>query len=106
MTHARHGISPLRSAPRLREWPLTLVLLGTVTGLAMLLADRHGFRPGATVLGATFVGAGLLRAGLPEAMAGLLAVRSRAADVLTLAMLGLAIIVLAGLVPSHLPAQP
>ena len=106
MTHARHGHSRVRRERRFDEWPLALVLLGCAVAMGLLLVDRHGFRPGATVLGATFGGAALLRAGLPEAMAGLLAVRSRAADVVMLGLLGVAIIVLAGLVPSHLAPQP
>lgn len=80
-----------------RQWPLLLVLAVTGAGLAVV-ADNH-FRRG-TVLFALGVCLGAaLRAVLPESRAGLLRVRSKPIDVLTLGALGFFTLVLALVIP-------
>lgn len=80
-----------------KQWPLLLVLAVVGTSLA-IVADNH-FRRG-TVLFALGVCLGaVLRGVLPESRAGLLRVRSKILDVLTLGALGLITLVLALVVP-------
>jgi hypothetical protein len=79
------------------EWPLALVLLTIGAGLAVV-ADNH-FKRGTVLFAGGVCLAALLRALLPNARIGLLAVRSRGLDVITLAALGTATVVVAVLVP-------
>lgn len=81
------------------EWPLIVVSAGAAVGLLLLVIGVGGFRPGATVIGLSIGLAALLRAALSEERAGLLAVRARGTDVVLLASLGIAIVVLATVVP-------
>jgi Protein of unknown function (DUF3017) len=83
--------------PRVREWPITLVLLCVATGLAVVLSNH--FRRGSVVISAALLLAALLRLVLPPRRAGLLAVRSRFFDVVVLATLGLAMFATAVVVP-------
>jgi hypothetical protein len=92
------SVAPRRRTVRLPEWPLALVLLGVATGLAVVAADS--FRAGTVVIGCSVVLAMVLRAVLSERRAGLLAVRSKVVDVLTLGVLGCALTVLALVVPT------
>lgn len=79
-----------------RQWPILAVIAGVVIGL--IITATGSFRPGTLVAGsALLLGAGL-RWGLTNV--GMLAVRSRFTDVITYAVLGLGIILLA------LMAQP
>jgi hypothetical protein len=80
-----------------RQWPLLIVLGGAVTGLGIVGLD--GFRPGCTLLGASVLFAAFARAVLPIRRVGLLVVRSRPFDVLVLAAMGAALVVLAAVVP-------
>jgi Protein of unknown function (DUF3017) len=73
------------------------VLLLVVVGVLLML-NQHVKR-GTAVLGGALLVAGLLRAVLPTRDIGLLAVRSRAFDVLTTGALGAAIVVLTVVVP-------
>jgi hypothetical protein len=79
-----------------RQWPILAVIAGTVIGL--IVTATGAFRPGTLIVGAAL----LLGAGLRWGMTnvGMLAVRSRFTDVITYAVLGLAIMLLA------LMAQP
>ncbi|MFI0898809.1 DUF3017 domain-containing protein [Streptomyces sp. NPDC020983] len=79
-----------------RQWPILVVLAGIVAGLVTTAADA--FRAGAITVGVALLLGGVLRWTLPSV--GMLAVRSRFTDVITYAVLGLAIILLA------LMAQP
>ncbi|MCF8526491.1 MAG: DUF3017 domain-containing protein [Candidatus Nanopelagicales bacterium] len=87
--HRSHGI--------LRQWPITLVLAGVA--LAMILIALDSFRRGSVVLSASVLLAAFLRLLLPEGDAGLLAVRSKKIDVITLGLLGLGVTVFTFWVP-------
>jgi hypothetical protein len=80
------------------DWPFALVCVGVLVGLAVVvLLDR--FRRGTLVMaGAVLLGA-WLRVLLPEEQLGLLRVRGRAFDVVTLLALGLGLSVVALVVP-------
>ena len=79
------------------QWPLALVLLGVAAGLAIVALGP--FRAGSVVIGAAVLFGTFLRALLPERTAGLLVVRSRSVDVTVMGGLGLALTVLAFIVP-------
>ena len=79
------------------EWPLGLVLVGVLTRLA-IISTGH-WRRGSFAFGAAVVGGAVLRAVLPPRMAGLLVVRSRWFDVTLTLVTGVAIMVLALIVP-------
>jgi hypothetical protein len=75
------------AGPKVREWPITLVLLCVAAGFAVVLSNH--FRRGSVVISGALLLAALLRMLLPTRRAGLLAVRSRAFDVAVLSTLGL-----------------
>lgn len=79
-----------------RQWPILLVIVGTVAGLIVTAAGP--FRAGTLVVGTSLLLAGVLRWTLRSV--GMLAVRSRFTDVTTYAVLGLVIVLLS------LMAQP
>lgn len=81
-----------------REWPITVVLLGVAIGLVVAVLAE--FRSGTVLLAASVVFAAWLRLMLPDERAGVLKVRSRLIDVAVLAGLGLALTILALVVPS------
>jgi hypothetical protein len=91
------AVAPRRRPRRLGEWPLGVVLLGVVTGL--LVVANNSFRAGTVLVGSSVVLATVLRAVLSERRAGLLVVRSRWVDVLTLGTFGIGLTVLALVVP-------
>lgn len=80
-----------------RQWPLLVVLACVVVGVVMVF-ELH-WKRGAMVIGGAAGLAGLLRLVLPEETAGLLVVRSKFWDVLITGAGGLAIVILALLVP-------
>jgi Protein of unknown function (DUF3017) len=80
-----------------REWAITLELLVAAVGL-VVIGDRR-FRPGCIILGAALLLGALLRATLPERSVGLLRLRSRLIDVVTMLVLGSLTIALALAVP-------
>ncbi|MBA3618097.1 MAG: DUF3017 domain-containing protein [Acidothermales bacterium] len=82
---------------RVREWPLLLVLAVAATGL--VIAALANFRTGSLVVAIALLLAAALRVVLPQRDAGLLAVRRRSVDVLTLGLLGTALGFLAFVVP-------
>ena len=82
-----------------RQWPLLLVLGGAATALISVALD--GFRFGCTMLGASVGFAAVARAVLPARRVGLLVVRSRAFDVMVLAAMGAALVVLAAVTPGQ-----
>ena len=82
---------------RLGQWPIVLVLAGVVVSL-VVVALGH-FRRGSVLLAGTVVLALFLRLLLRDDEAGMLAVRSKTLDVVTLAVLGAALGVLAFAVP-------
>jgi hypothetical protein len=79
-----------------RQWPILLVLAGTVIGL--LITATGAFRAGTIVVGTALLVGAVLRWTMTAV--GMLAVRSRFTDVITYGVLGLAIVLLA------LMAQP
>ncbi|MFJ1650673.1 DUF3017 domain-containing protein [Streptomyces sp. NPDC088337] len=79
-----------------RQWPL-LAVLGTV-GLGLLVTALDAFRVGLLLIGLALLGGAALRWFLPRV--GMLAVRSRFTDIVTFAVLGCTIVLLA------LMAQP
>jgi hypothetical protein len=80
------------------QWPLGLVLLCVAGGLAVIAVG--GFRAGSVIVAAALVFAAFLRALLPEEVVGMLAIRRRSTDVLTMALFGLTLAVVAFLVPA------
>ena len=92
------AVFPRAQPRRLGEWPLGLVLLGVAAGLAVLAFGS--FRVGTVLVGASVLAGGALRAVLPARAAGLLVVRSRIVDVITLVVLGGALVALALVVPA------
>ncbi|PSL04673.1 Protein of unknown function (DUF3017) [Haloactinopolyspora alba] len=69
-----------------RQWPLLLVLAVIAVGIG-IVADDH-FRRGTFIIAGGVCLAAFLRAVLPNGRAGLLNVRSRFLDILTLGFLG------------------
>ena len=86
-----------RAQPILAQWPLIVVLLIVVVSFVLVAADE--FRIGSVVLAAGVITAFVLRVVLPDARAGLLAVRSRGVDLLVLGLLGGGLLVFALWVP-------
>ena len=94
-------VVPLRPAAKrnwLSEWPITLVLTGVA--IAMILIALDYFRRGSIVLSASVLLAAFLRLLLPDPDAGMLVVRSRRIDVLTLAVLGVGLTIFTFWVPA------
>ena len=89
---------PIRGGWVGRQWPLLAVLGGGVIGLSAVALDH--FRSGCLILGVSVLLAALARLVLPARRVGLLVVRSRAFDVLVLASMGTALVVLAVVVPT------
>lgn len=87
------------AARGLTQWPMMLVL--AVVGVGMVLAELHHWRRGSFVIGGAMLLAAFLRAVLPDRLAGLLVVRSKWLDLIAMISLGVAICVLALLVPGR-----
>ena len=66
--------------------PLAIVL--TAAGVGLIVVALHHFRWGNLILGGSLLLAALMRLVLPTRRAGLLAVRSRFTDALTMSLLG------------------
>jgi hypothetical protein len=77
----------------LREWPLLLVIVVIGTGLGVIA--MHHFRWGSLAIAGGTIAAACLRSVLPARRIGLLAVRGRVVDVLTMGSIGIALTVLA-----------
>lgn len=92
-----HPIRPRQPRRWLWRLPITLVLV--CVGVSVALVAFGHFRIGAVSLGGSVLLATLLRAVLPDPYAGMLAVRSRWTDVITLGVLGVALVVFAVWVP-------
>lgn len=93
-------VVPIRRPSRrgwLRQWPITIVLVGVA--VAMLLIALDYFRRGSIVLSAAVLLAAFLRLLLPDEDAGMLVVRSRKVDVITLGVLGVGLTVFTFWVP-------
>ena len=79
------------------QWPLALVLLGLAAGLVVL--SFYDFRVGSILLGVAIIFGGALRLVLPRDRAGLLAIRGRPIDLLTMFGLGITLTTVAVLIP-------
>ncbi len=95
---SRHDASP--AARSMRQWPLLVVAGGVLAGLGIAYVGESSWRLGGLVIGVSVVLGAVLRMALPNREAGLLQVRSKAFDVTVLAFTGVAIIVLALVVPN------
>lgn len=73
-----------------RQWPLLAVCGGVLVGLLVTIGE---FRAGCLIIGLSLLGGGVLRRVLPSV--GMLAVRSRFTDMVTYAVLGFTIVLLA-----------
>ena len=89
---------PIRGGWVGRQWPLLTVLGGGVVALTAIGLDH--FRSGSLLLSMSVLFAALARAVLPARRVGLLVVRSRPFDVLVLLAMGVALLVLAIVVPA------
>ena len=87
---------PAEELPQ-NPWPLGVAAVVALGGLAVVAIGE--WRSGAVLVGSAVALAALLRLVLPERMAGLLVIRRRWIDVVGLAGLAAAIIVLAFVVP-------
>lgn len=81
-----------------QEWPVTLVLVGVCFSLAVVGSEH--FRRGTVLLSLTVLLACALRVLLPSRSAGLLAVRSKLADVATLGSLAMVLFTLCAVIPA------
>ena len=79
------------------EWPLVSVLAVCTAGVLVVLSEH--FRRGTVLFAGGLVLAAGLRALLPSESAGLLVVRGRVVDVITLTALGLGVLLAALVVP-------
>jgi len=75
------------------------VVVTTVIGLAIVALGS--WRVGVGICGGGLVAAGAGRAVIPEKTSGLLRVRRRATDVIIMLTLGIALVVLAAIVPDQ-----
>ena len=84
--------------PRTVGGAVYLLMLGaTLTGLAMVVLDR--WRSGLTVVGAGLLSGAVARLVIRDQDAGMLGIRRKLVDVLTLVLLGVALVVLAAVIP-------
>lgn len=98
---APDNVVPLRPAAKrnpFAQWPIVLVLTGVAIAMVMIALDY--FRRGSIVLSASVLLAAFLRLLLPEDDAGLLVVRSRRVDVVTLLVLGIGLTIFTFWVPA------
>jgi len=90
----RDGASVARALRALAaEWPFALVF--TTASIAVILVSLGGLKHGLALLAASLLLGSALRFVLSPARAGLLAVRRRGVDVVTMALLGLLLLMLA-----------
>jgi len=94
---AVEAVVPVEPAVRrtgaLHELPLALVISGVAVGLVVIAL--HHFRWGNLVIAGSLLAGALLRLVLPTRRAGLLAVRARLTDVVTMLVMGVGLLVLA-----------
>ena len=87
-----------RSLP---QWPLLIVVAGVLLGLGVAWIGPNTWRLGCLVIGSALGIGAVMRIALPDREAGLLQVRSRAFDIMVLAVGGAAIIAWALAVPGR-----
>lgn len=94
---SRRSPRPVISRVVASEWPLVTVLAVCAAGVLVVLSEH--FRRGTVLFAGGLVLAAGLRALLPSESAGLLVVRGRLVDVITLTALGLGVLLAALVVP-------
>ncbi len=94
MTEDRRDLSDRRRKQgRFTQLPFTAVLL--VVAVAALRIFQYHWREGTALIGAALLLAAVLRAVLPTARAGLLAIRGRVVDIVTFTALAAAVLYVA-----------
>lgn len=78
----------------LGQWPILLVMAIFIAAYSLVVTDF--WRRGALTIGIGVCTAAILRLALPEDRAGLLVVRSKVIDVVTMALVGVAMLYIAG----------
>jgi hypothetical protein len=95
-----HSIAPRK--PRTVGGAVYLtVLVATLLGVGLVVLDR--WRLGLTVVGGAMLCGAVARLVIRQDDAGMLGLRRKVVDVLTLASLGGALVVLAGVIPDQRP---
>ena len=84
----------------LRQWPLLVVAAGVAAGLLVAWLGESTWRLGCLLIGAALLVGAVERIVLPDREAGLLQVRGKAFDVAVLGLMGVAVLVLAVVVPA------
>ena len=87
------------AAPQQRPWPLLVVVAGVALGLLVSVLGDSTWRLGSVLVGLALLVGAVERLVLSDQAAGLLQVRGKGFDVAVLALFGLAVVVLALLVP-------
>lgn len=82
-----------------RPWPLLVVVAGVALGLGLSVVGQTTWRAGSVVVGASLLVGAVERLVLSDRAAGLLQVRAKAFDVALLGLAGVAVVVLALVVP-------
>jgi hypothetical protein len=83
----------VRKSGVLGELPLAVIISGVAAGLVVIAL--HHFRWGNLLIAGSLLAGALFRSVLPTRRAGLLAVRARFTDVVTMAVMGAGLLVLA-----------
>jgi len=87
------AVEPQERRGVLRELPLALIIGGA--GLGLVIIGLHHFRWGNLVIAGSLLAGAFLRLVLPTRRAGLLAIRSRFTDVVTMSAMGGSLMLLA-----------
>lgn len=77
----------------LTQLPYLVVLAGLVAGLATIRSSQQAVRGGTLVIAGALLAGSLIRLILPTGRAGMLSSRRRLADVATLAVLGIGLLI-------------
>jgi hypothetical protein len=80
---------------------LLYVMVAVCLVVGLVLVASGPWRTGVGICGGSLIVAGCGRAAIPDRMAGLLRIRRRWADVVTMLALGIALVVLAVIVPDQ-----
>lgn len=83
-----------------RQWPLLVVVGGVLAGLVVAWLGTATWRLGCLLVGVSLLVGAVERLVLGEREAGLLQVRGKGFDVVVLALIGLAVVALALVVPA------
>jgi hypothetical protein len=105
LLEGRTPLPPLRDVARLKQ-PSTLggliyLIVLALAIVGVVIAATGSWRTGVSWLAASLIGASIARAILPEENAGMLQVRPKLLDVLTLAAAGALLLFLAATIPNQ-----